>query len=171
MYFGILVATSLSWNPNIVCINTWRFMPVKWPLDVPLNRYEGLVLSVCGDGKTYTLLLETDPSEDDPEPRQYFTRFQTKMGFSRVSGLAPSFNFWSTHICFWVICCEGPSIGESRRQLCCPSISWSCARILCRLGFRSVYSDQWSRRLLHWIHSLSIHLHFDSSLDDRWVTI
>ena len=58
-----------------------------------LNRYEGLVLSVCGDGKAYTLLLETDPSEDDPEPRQYFIRFQTKTGYSRVSDLASSFNF------------------------------------------------------------------------------
>ncbi|KAG0576513.1 hypothetical protein KC19_5G085600 [Ceratodon purpureus] len=57
---------------------------IALPPGLTLDRYEGLVLSVCGDGKTYTLLLETDPSEDDPEPRQYFTRFQTKMGFSRV---------------------------------------------------------------------------------------
>lgn len=44
-----------------------------------------MVLSVCGDGKSYTLFLETDPSEDDPKPRQYFTRFPTRLGYSRVS--------------------------------------------------------------------------------------
>lgn len=52
-----------------------------------MNRYEGLVLSVCGDGKAYTLLLETDPSEDDPQSRQYFTRFPTRLGYSRVSDM------------------------------------------------------------------------------------
>lgn len=57
---------------------------IALPPGLTLDRYEGLVLSVCGDGKAYTLLLETDPSEDDPEPRQYFIRFQTKTGYSRV---------------------------------------------------------------------------------------
>ena len=48
------------------------------------QRYEGLVLSVCGDGKAYTLFLETDPSEDDPKSRQYSARFSTRLGYSRV---------------------------------------------------------------------------------------
>jgi hypothetical protein len=57
---------------------------ISLPPGQTLDRYEGLVLSVCGDGKAYTLLLETDPSEDDPQPRQYFTRFPTRLGYSRV---------------------------------------------------------------------------------------
>jgi len=67
----------------------WKFETWKLRiyLAVYLNRYEGLVLSVCGDGKAYTLLLETDPSEDDPQPRQYFTRFPTRLGYSRVSAM------------------------------------------------------------------------------------
>lgn len=57
---------------------------ISLPPGLTLDRYEGLVLSVCGDGKAYTLLLETDPSEDDPKPRQYFVRFPTRLGYSRV---------------------------------------------------------------------------------------
>uniref|UniRef100_A0A7I4F633 NAD(P)-binding domain-containing protein n=1 Tax=Physcomitrium patens TaxID=3218 RepID=A0A7I4F633_PHYPA len=57
---------------------------ISLPPGLTLDRYEVLVLSVCGDGKSYTLLVETDPSEDDPKCRQYFSRFPTRLGYSRV---------------------------------------------------------------------------------------
>lgn len=57
-----------------------------------------LVLSVCGDGKSYTLLVETDPSEDDPKCRQYFSRFPTRLGYSRVGGLTPNIDCIRTKI-------------------------------------------------------------------------
>uniref|UniRef100_A0A7I4B1K6 NAD(P)-binding domain-containing protein n=1 Tax=Physcomitrium patens TaxID=3218 RepID=A0A7I4B1K6_PHYPA len=56
---------------------------ISLPPGLTLDRYEVLVLSVCGDGKSYTLLVETDPSEDDPKCRQYFSRFPTRLGYSR----------------------------------------------------------------------------------------
>ncbi|CAM6019204.1 unnamed protein product [Sphagnum balticum] len=54
------------------------------PPGLTLDRYEGLVLSVCGDGKTYSLLLETDSTENDSTSRLYVARFPTRLGYSRV---------------------------------------------------------------------------------------
>eukprot|EP00850_Spirogloea_muscicola_P015383 SM000117S25503 [mRNA] locus=s117:209069:212156:+ [translate_table: standard] len=80
------------------------------PDRVTLDRYEGLLLSVCGDGRPYLLILETQdegpPVDDDdggheqPEgaaipalaaaaatsgqTRTYFARFNTRLGYSRI---------------------------------------------------------------------------------------
>lgn len=49
-----------------------------------LVRYEGLVLSVGGNGRSYVLILEAGPSADRSQSKLYFARFSTKVGFCRV---------------------------------------------------------------------------------------
>lgn len=52
-----------------------------------LFRYEGLVLSVGGNGRPYVIILESGPSADTTQSKLYFTRISTKAGFCRVSFL------------------------------------------------------------------------------------
>lgn len=47
-------------------------------------RYEGIVLSVGGNGRSYILILEAGPSADTTQSKLYFARFSTKAGFCRV---------------------------------------------------------------------------------------
>lgn len=47
-------------------------------------RYEGLVLSVGGNGSSYVLILEAGPSADTTQSKLYFARINTKVGFCRV---------------------------------------------------------------------------------------
>ncbi|KAE9616352.1 putative 3,8-divinyl protochlorophyllide a 8-vinyl-reductase (NADPH) [Lupinus albus] len=54
------------------------------PLGTTLDRYEGLVLSVGGNGRSYVLILEAGPSGDLSQSKLYFTRISTKVGFCRV---------------------------------------------------------------------------------------
>ncbi|XP_030497369.2 protein HIGH CHLOROPHYLL FLUORESCENCE PHENOTYPE 173, chloroplastic [Cannabis sativa] len=54
------------------------------PLGRTLDRYEGLVLSVGGNGKSYVLILEAGPLADTSQSKLYFARFATKVGFCRV---------------------------------------------------------------------------------------
>ncbi|GMQ07730.1 hypothetical protein CsSME_00051809 [Camellia sinensis var. sinensis] len=54
------------------------------PLGSTLDRYEGLVLSVGGNGRSYVLILEAGPSADTTQIKMYFARFSTKVGFCRV---------------------------------------------------------------------------------------
>ncbi|CAH9130096.1 unnamed protein product [Cuscuta epithymum] len=54
------------------------------PLGYTLDRYEGLVLSVGGNGRSYILILEAGPSADKTESKMYFARISTKAGFCRV---------------------------------------------------------------------------------------
>ncbi|KAI7985392.1 Uncharacterized protein LOK49_LG14G02249 [Camellia lanceoleosa] len=54
------------------------------PLGSTLDRYEGLVLSVGGNGRSYVLILEAGPSADTTQSKMYFARFSTKVGFCRV---------------------------------------------------------------------------------------
>uniref|UniRef100_A0A5B7BA12 High chlorophyll fluorescence phenotype 173 protein n=1 Tax=Davidia involucrata TaxID=16924 RepID=A0A5B7BA12_DAVIN len=54
------------------------------PLGCTLDRYEGLVLSVGGNGRSYVLILEAGPSADTTQSKMYFTRIGTKVGFCRV---------------------------------------------------------------------------------------
>ncbi|CAH9118772.1 unnamed protein product [Cuscuta europaea] len=54
------------------------------PLGYTLDRYEGLVLSVGGNGRSYIFILEAGPSADKTESKMYFTRMSTKAGFCRV---------------------------------------------------------------------------------------
>ncbi|XP_044481918.1 protein HIGH CHLOROPHYLL FLUORESCENCE PHENOTYPE 173, chloroplastic [Mangifera indica] len=54
------------------------------PLGSTLDRYEGLVLSVGGNGRSYVLILEAGPSADTTQSKLYFARFSTKVGFCRV---------------------------------------------------------------------------------------
>lgn len=51
---------------------------------VSLDRYEGLVLSVCGDGKIYNLILEACSMDDPSHKILYFARFTTRLGYSRI---------------------------------------------------------------------------------------
>lgn len=50
-----------------------------------LIRYEGLILSVGGNGRSYVLILEAGPSADTSQSILYFARINTKVGFCRVS--------------------------------------------------------------------------------------
>ncbi|AES86306.1 putative NADH:ubiquinone oxidoreductase intermediate-associated protein [Medicago truncatula] len=54
------------------------------PLGSTLDRYEGLVLSVGGNGRPYVLILEAGPSGDPSQSKLYFARISTKVGFCRV---------------------------------------------------------------------------------------
>ncbi|CAN1139411.1 Protein HIGH CHLOROPHYLL FLUORESCENCE PHENOTYPE 173, chloroplastic [Linum perenne] len=54
------------------------------PLGYTLDRYEGLVLSLGGNGRPYVLILEAGPSADRSQSKLYFARFNTKAGFCRV---------------------------------------------------------------------------------------
>lgn len=47
-------------------------------------RYEGLVLSVGGNGRSYVLILEAGPLSDTSQSKLYFARINTKVGFCRV---------------------------------------------------------------------------------------
>ncbi|KAG2379669.1 uncharacterized protein HKW66_Vig0164480 [Vigna angularis] len=49
-----------------------------------LYWYEGLVLSVGGNGRSYVLIVEAGPSADPSQSRLYFARISTKVGFCRV---------------------------------------------------------------------------------------
>lgn len=52
-------------------------------------RYEGLLLSVGGNGRSYVLILEAGPPGDTSQSKMYFSRFNTKVGFCRVNNLFP----------------------------------------------------------------------------------
>ncbi|KAJ4844493.1 hypothetical protein Tsubulata_006331 [Turnera subulata] len=54
------------------------------PLGYTLDRYEGLVLSVGGNGRSYVVILEAGPSADTTQSKLYFARINTKAGFCRV---------------------------------------------------------------------------------------
>lgn len=47
-------------------------------------RYDGLVLSLGGNGRSYVLILEAGPLADTSQSKLYFTRISTKVGFCRV---------------------------------------------------------------------------------------
>jgi hypothetical protein len=49
-----------------------------------LDRYEGLLFSIGGDGKAYIVILEAGPSGDTSQSKLYFARFTTRVGFGRV---------------------------------------------------------------------------------------
>ncbi|KAL3737004.1 hypothetical protein ACJRO7_025865 [Eucalyptus globulus] len=54
------------------------------PVDRTLDGYDGLVLSVGGNGRSYVLILEAGPSADTTQSKLYFARISTKIGFCRV---------------------------------------------------------------------------------------
>ncbi|XP_057534575.1 protein HIGH CHLOROPHYLL FLUORESCENCE PHENOTYPE 173, chloroplastic [Amaranthus tricolor] len=54
------------------------------PLGFTLDRYEGLVLSVGGNGRSYVVILEAGPLADASQSKMYFARINTKAGFCRV---------------------------------------------------------------------------------------
>lgn len=55
-------------------------------------RYEGLVLSVGGNGRSYAVILEAGPSADTTQSKMYFARISTKVGFCRVSIISSGVN-------------------------------------------------------------------------------
>lgn len=48
-------------------------------------RYEGLLLSVGGNGRSYIIIFEAGPTGDTSQSKLYFVRISTKAGFCRVS--------------------------------------------------------------------------------------
>nr|XP_043612585.1 protein HIGH CHLOROPHYLL FLUORESCENCE PHENOTYPE 173, chloroplastic-like isoform X2 [Erigeron canadensis]XP_043625775.1 protein HIGH CHLOROPHYLL FLUORESCENCE PHENOTYPE 173, chloroplastic-like isoform X2 [Erigeron canadensis] len=54
------------------------------PLGSTLDRYEGLVLSIGGNGRSYVLIVESASSADTSQSNLYFSRISTKVGFCRV---------------------------------------------------------------------------------------
>ncbi|KAI3445743.1 hypothetical protein Pfo_002408 [Paulownia fortunei] len=54
------------------------------PLGRTLDRYEGLVFSVGGNGRSYVIILEAGPLADTSQSKMYFARISTKVGFCRV---------------------------------------------------------------------------------------
>ncbi|EHA8591301.1 hypothetical protein COCNU_scaffold042086G000010 [Cocos nucifera] len=54
------------------------------PLGSTLDRYDGLLLSVGGNGRSYVIILEAGPLADTSQSKMYFARMTTKVGFCRV---------------------------------------------------------------------------------------
>ncbi|CAN6192931.1 unnamed protein product [Urochloa humidicola] len=54
------------------------------PLGSTLDRYDGLIFSVGGNGRSYVVILETGPLADTSQSKKYFARMTTKVGFCRV---------------------------------------------------------------------------------------
>lgn len=54
------------------------------PLGSTLDRYEGFVFSVGGNGRSYIVILEAGPLGDSSKSKMYFVRISTKLGFCRV---------------------------------------------------------------------------------------
>ncbi|KAK1289318.1 Uncharacterized protein QJS10_CPB18g00005 [Acorus calamus] len=54
------------------------------PLGFTLDRYDGLVLSVGGNGRSFVLILEAGPLADMAQSKMYFARINTKVGYCRV---------------------------------------------------------------------------------------
>ena len=50
-----------------------------------MHRYDGLIFSVGGNGRSYVVILETGPLADTSQSKKYFARMTTKIGFCRVS--------------------------------------------------------------------------------------
>ncbi|CAA0842330.1 high chlorophyll fluorescence phenotype 173 [Striga hermonthica] len=57
---------------------------ISLPLGYTLDRYEGLVFSVGGNGRSYVVILEAGPLADTSQSKMYFSRISTKAGFCRV---------------------------------------------------------------------------------------
>ncbi|GER30067.1 NAD(P)-binding Rossmann-fold superfamily protein [Striga asiatica] len=57
---------------------------ISLPLGSTLDRYEGLVFSVGGNGRSYVVILEAGPLADTSQSKMYFSRISTKAGFCRV---------------------------------------------------------------------------------------
>lgn len=74
------------------------------------DRYEGLVLSVGGNGRSYVLIVEAGPSADPSQSRLYFARISTKVGFCRVRIIFLLKNYDSP---FSLSCLEIPSFLEA----------------------------------------------------------
>ncbi|CAN6220164.1 unnamed protein product [Urochloa humidicola] len=56
------------------------------PLGSTLDRYDGLIFSVGGNGRSYVVILETGPLADTSQSKKYFARMTTKVGFCRRPG-------------------------------------------------------------------------------------
>lgn len=74
--------------------HTWCYFFSCWFILTPYTcvtiefcilRYEGLVFSVGGNGRSYVVILEAGPSADTTQSKLYFSRISTKAGFCRVS--------------------------------------------------------------------------------------
>lgn len=54
------------------------------PLGSTLDRYDGMLLSVGGNGRSFIVILEAGPLADTSQSKLYFARMSTKVGFCRV---------------------------------------------------------------------------------------
>nr|GFB29445.1 high chlorophyll fluorescence phenotype 173 [Tanacetum cinerariifolium] len=54
------------------------------PLSSTLDRYEGLILLIGGNRRSYVLILESGPTTDASHNIQYISRISTKVRFCRV---------------------------------------------------------------------------------------
>ncbi|XLT08968.1 hypothetical protein HN51_054761, partial [Arachis hypogaea] len=61
-------------------LKTWQRRPENVEA---AQKYEGLVLSVGGNGRSYVLILEAGPLADPSQSKLYFARISTKVGFCR----------------------------------------------------------------------------------------
>ncbi|XLR00027.1 hypothetical protein S83_066225, partial [Arachis hypogaea] len=62
-------------------LKTWQRRPENVEA---AQKYEGLVLSVGGNGRSYVLILEAGPLADPSQSKLYFARISTKVGFCRM---------------------------------------------------------------------------------------
>ena len=66
-----------------------------------LHRYDGLILSVGGNGRSYVAILETGPLAGTSQSKLYFARMTTKVGFCRVSSVCNNFKILADFTACW----------------------------------------------------------------------
>ena len=52
-----------------------------------LHRYDGLILSVGGNGRSYVVILETGPLAGTSQSKLYFAWMTTKVSFCQLSSM------------------------------------------------------------------------------------
>jgi len=67
-----------------LCIRMY-YVSVTFHFYFSVHRYDGLLFSVGGNGRSYVVILETGPLADTTQSKKYFARMTTKVGFCRVS--------------------------------------------------------------------------------------
>ncbi|CAM0909759.1 unnamed protein product [Alopecurus aequalis] len=71
------------------------------PLGSTLDRYDGLIFSVGGNGRSYVVILETGPLADTSQSKLYFARMTTKVGFCRVSSVCSNLKIIADFTACW----------------------------------------------------------------------
>lgn len=76
----LLIYITIHWSKLIL-------FPIRYWFSCHVVRYDGLLLSVGGNGRSFVMILEAGPSADTSQSKLYFARISTKVGFCRVRNI------------------------------------------------------------------------------------